>query len=580
MHSALVPGVPRVAARLAAVAAAIALSCAPAFDAIASAALAAGTSGTEAPAAEPAARIAAIGPIRFVGASADGADGTVFTAARLRAFLEEEVGQPCAPPRIEEEIASRYRALGYVPAVRGWCADGTLTVAVRESSHRVAIITFDVPDLAPLGVQPQRLQDEKPFYPVPQSAPRAVVRGLLQTRPGDLYNAERYRLDRIALSRLGYVLLFIPGAAPSEEEIGEGAYLVQSATQLPEDGSKPARRGPLNYIGGSAGYGPRTGGTAGVVYQRRDILTGLDSLSLTPTFSTAWGGQVAYSAPFVAAHRAPKRIYDIGGSLFTNFINNRVLEGEERDERRTGGSLNLGARPLGLPSPHDLHVQAELVRETVDVDGFDESDLTYLRLSAVHEYRHVWKRPSLLLRTVPALEGSFDLGDGVPYVRPALQFTAHERFRSGFEYELRLGGGGIDRPVPQFQLFTLGGSTTVRGFQEDTFLGRGIAYLQAELWIPFVRPLEGRPVGEEEIADPTRAPFESRLARALKGAVFVDGGEVWQSPILGRASIAGAGVGLRFVVPGEPLVVRIDYAWGFGEHGGDSYPYIALGYGF
>jgi hemolysin activation/secretion protein len=165
-------------------------------------------------------------------------------------------------------------------------------------------------------------------------------------------------------------------------------------------------------------------------------------------------------------------------------------------------------------------------------------------------------------------------------VRPALQFTAHGRFRTGFEYELRLGGGGIDRPVPQFQLFTLGGSTTVRGYKEDTFLGRGIAYLQSELWIPFVRPLEGRPVGPEEIADPTRVPFESRLARAIKGAVFVDGGEVWQSPGLEQASIYGAGMGLRLVVPGEPLVVRIDYAWGFGPHGGNAYPYIALGIGF
>ena len=531
--------------------------------------------------------IASIGSIRFVATVGDGvegsageAQGTVFSAVRLRDFLQDEVGRPCAPFRIEEDIASRYRALGYVPAVRAWCADGTLTLAVRESSHRVSIVTFDVPELAPLAVQPQRLTDEKPFYPVPESAPRAVVRGLLQTRPGDLYNVERYRLDRLALARFGYVLLFIPGAAPSEEQVGEGAYLIQSANPMPEDESKPARRGPLNYLGGSAGYGPRTGGTAGVVYQRRDILTGLDTLSLTPTFSTAWGGAIAYSAPFVAAHKAPRRIYDIGGSLFTNFVNNREIEGDERDERRTGGSLSLGARPLGLRSPHDLHLQAELVRETVNVDGLDESDLTMLRLSAVHEYRHVYRRPSLLLRTVPALEGSFDVGDGVPYVRPALQFTAHARFRSGFEYELRLGGGGIDRPVPQFQLFTLGGSTTVRGFQEDTFLGRGIAYLQAELWIPFLRPLEGRPVGEEEIADPTQAPFESRLARALKWAVFVDGGEVWQSPLLGRASIAGAGVGLRFVVPGEPLVVRIDYAWGFGEHGGDSYPYIALGYGF
>jgi hypothetical protein len=535
-------------------------------------------------AASPAAAaIARLGSIRFV-SPGDGetppSDGTVFTAERLRSFLDAEVGRPCAPLRIEEEIASRYRALGYVPTVRAWCADGELTMAVRESSHRVAIVTFDVPDLAPLGVQPQRLVDETPMYPVPASAPRAVVRGLLQTRPGDLYNVERYRLDRIALARLGYALLFIPGLAPSEEEVGEGAYLIQSRTPLPEDATKRAHRGPLNYLGGSAGYGPRTGGTAGVVYQRHDVLTGLDTLSLTPTFSSAWGGQIGYSAPFVAAHKAPKRIYDLGGSLFTNFVNNREIEGDERDERRTGGSITLGARPLGLPSPHDLHVEAELRRETVDVDGLDETDLTLLRLSAMHEYRHVYRRPSLLLRFIPALEASFNLGDGIPYLRPALQFTAHGRFRSGFEYELRLGGGGIDRPVPQFQLFTLGGSGTVRGFQEDTFLGRGIAYLQSELWIPFVRPLEGRKVGEEEIADPTQAPFVSRLARAVKGAVFVDGGGAWQSPLLGRVSVAGAGVGVRLVVPGEPLVVRIDYAWGFGEHGGDAYPYIALGYGF
>ena len=524
-----------------------------------------------------------IGSIRFVvpeDASATPAEGVVFTAARIRHLLEEERGRPCEPFRIEEEIASRYRALGYVPAVRAWCADGELSVAVRESSHRIAIVTFDVPELAPLRVQPQRLEDERPLYPVPESAPRAVLRGLLQTRPGDLYNVERHRLDRLALARFGYALLFIPGAAPSDEEIGTGAYLIQSTTPIPEDASKRARRGPLNYIGGTAGYGPRSGGSAGVVYQRRDVITGLDTLSLTPTFSTAWGGEIGYSAPLVAAHKEPKRIYDLGGSIFTNFVNNRELEGEERDERRTGGSIRLGARPLGLRSPHDLHVQSELIRETVDVDGLDETDLTILRLSAVHEYRHAWRRPSLILRTVPALEGSFDIADGIPYLRPALQFTAHGRLRGGIEYELRLGGGGIDRPVPQFQLFTLGGATTVRGFQEDTFLGRGIAYLQSELWIPFVRPLEGRKVGAEEIADPSRSPFEPRLARAFKGAVFVDGGGVWQSPAVGRASIAGAGVGIRFVVPGEPLVVRIDYAWGFGEHGGDSYPYIALGYGF
>jgi hypothetical protein len=477
-------------------------------------------------------------------------DGTVFQGDTLRHFLDAEIGRPCEPARLAEMIAGHYRALGYVPSIHASCDDGVASLDVRESSHRVAIITFDVSDLDPLGVKAQRL------------------------------NVERYRLDRLALVRLGYVLLFIPAGAPPDDAVGEGAYLIQSVTPLEEEGGPHQRRGPLNYLGGTAGYGPRTGGTAGLVYQRHDVLSGLDTISVTPTFSTAWGGEIGYSAPLVAAHKEPKRIYDLGGSLFTTFINNRQIEGEERDERRTGGSISIGARPLALPAPHDLHLEAEVRREYVDVDGLDTSDLTLLRLSAVHEYRHVWRSPSLLLRTIPALELSFDAGSGVPYVRPALQFTAHGRFRTGFEYELRLGGGGIDRPVPQFQLFTLGGSTTVRGYKEDTFLGRGIAYLQSELWIPFVRPLEGRPVGPEEIADPTRVPFESRLARAIKGAVFVDGGEVWQSPGLEQASIYGAGMGLRLVVPGEPLVVRIDYAWGFGPHGGNAYPYIALGIGF
>jgi hypothetical protein len=40
------------------------------------------------------------------------------------------------------------------------------------------------------------------------------------------------------------------------------------------------------------------------------------------------------------------------------------------------------------------------------------------------------------------------------------------------------------------------------------------------------------------------------------------------------------GVGIRFVVPGQPLVMRVDYGWGLGPNGGGSYPYFALGYHF
>jgi hemolysin activation/secretion protein len=60
----------------------------------------------------------------------------------------------------------------------------------------------------------------------------------------------------------------------------------------------------------------------------------------------------------------------------------------------------------------------------------------------------------------------------------------------------------------------------------------------------------------------------------------VDGGTVWQSPGFGRDTLYGVGIGIRFVVPGQPLVMRVDYGWGLGPNGGDSYPYFALGYHF
>jgi hypothetical protein len=497
----------------------------------------------------------------------------------LRVLLEEEIGHPCEPVRIQEKVEARYRALGYVPSVRAGCETGVLDVMVRESSHRIAVITFDVSDLSPLGLRAMALSDEKKLYPVPAKGPRAVLRGLLLARRGDLYNAERYRLERLALSRLGYVVAFIPGPPPGDDAIGEGAYLIQSMVSLDEETGTKAKGGKVNYLGGTAGYGPQTGGSAGLVYQRSDIVTGLDSLTISPSFSTAWGGDVSYSAPLVAAEN-PKRLYDLGGSVFTTFIPNRVIEGETRDERRTGGSITLGARPLGLASPHDLRVEGQLVRETVALDGLDSSVLSLIRLSADHQWRGLFDAPSFVLRTVPSLEASLAIGSGIPFLRPALQELLHGRFPAGMEYETRLTGGGLDRPVPQFELFTLGGSTTVRGFKEDSRLGRGIVSLQSELWIPFVRPLEGRGMRPEEIADPSRVPYEPRFARAVKFALFVDGGAVWQSPDVGRDTLYGVGAGIRFVVPGQPLVMRFDWGWGLGPNGGHSYPYFSLGYHF
>ncbi|HUD71759.1 MAG TPA: BamA/TamA family outer membrane protein, partial [Dongiaceae bacterium] len=409
------------------------------------------------------------------------------------------------------------------------------------------------------------------------SAPRAVLRGLLQSRAGDLYNTERYHADRLTLARLGYALLFIPGAPAEEGTYPEGALLVQSLSPRPEEGSRPDRR--RNYLGGQAAYGPRAGPSAGVTYARSDVLKAYDRLTLAPTFNSAWGGTLSYTAPFIAREREPRRLYDLGVSGYSTFQNNRLLDGEERDERRSGVSIALGARPLDLRPLHELRLETSVRFESVAIeDEPDSAHQTVLRLGVTHDYRHLWLGPAFTFRTAPAVEWAIGFGDELQWIKPTLELSWHARLGQGFEGDVRLSGGGIDRPVPEFELFSLGGVTSVRGYREDTFLGRGRAVTQAELWIPFARPIETRPVTARESSGGVPIPYEPRIARRLKAAVFVDAGTVWQTSVGTRESLWGAGVGLRFVVPDQPLVIRLDYGWGLGPDGGDSFPYVSLGY--
>ncbi|HMC82619.1 MAG TPA: hypothetical protein VKL61_05235, partial [Candidatus Polarisedimenticolia bacterium] len=68
------------------------------------------------------------------------------------------------------------------------------------------------------------------------------------------------------------------------------------------------------------------------------------------------------------------------------------------------------------------------------------------------------------------------------------------------------------------------------------------------------------------------------IARLLKAALFVDAGTLSGSLDGRNESAMGAGLGLRFLFPRHPLVIRVDYGWGFGARGGGGYPYLSLGY--
>ncbi len=505
----------------------------------------------------------------------------VFSPASLRDALARFTGAACDPAAIESELAPRYRFLGYVPSFEIECTASGPHVRVRESSHTVDLITFDSSELTRIGVEPNPdYEEKKTLYPVPADAPRALLRSLLMTREGDLYNTERYRADREALQKMGYIVVFIPGEQQESAAYPTGGYLIQSLT--PHAPGTEERRRKTNYLGGTGSYAPRQKGEVGLLYQKDDLIGDLDHLTFAPTYNAGAGGDLAYVAPVLASRAEPHRLYDVDLRLFSEFQHDRLLEGVETDERQTGYSVTLGARPLRMPAPHALRLQIGFRRERVSLAetpaGEEGGDSDRVLVGATYEWRHTYRWPSLSARLEPGVEWIVGATGGErTFVRPTLDSQLHARFASGMEVDLHLHGGTIDRSVPSYELLSLGGPTTVRGFREDTFLGRDLASFQAELWLPFARPVfTSAPPAPGQEHD--RVPMEPRAARLFKVALFADGGYVSRTIAGTTESLFGAGLGIRFIVPHRPLVIRADYGRGLGVNGGDWFPYVTMGY--
>ena len=507
----------------------------------------------------------------------------VISEAALREDLAAFTGSACDPAAIETALSPRYRFLGYIPSFEITClADGP-RLRVRESSHTVDVITFDVADLSRIGVEPNPdFEERKHLYPVPPDAPRALLRSLLLTREGDLYNSERYRADREALQKVGYAVAFIPGAPTPSSAYPPGAYLIQSLT--PHAPGTAIRQRTTNYLGGTGSYAPRQKASVGLLYEKEDLLGHLDRLTFAPTYSSGAGGDLAYVAPMLASRGEPHRLYDLDMRLFSDFRHNRLLEGVETDERQTGYSLAMGTRPLRLAAPHSLRLQIGFRRERVSLaetpPGEKGGDTDRVLLGATYEWRHTYRWPNLSARLEPSVDWVVGATGGERiFVRPSLDGSVHGRFPAGLEIDLHMFGGTVDRRVPSFELWSLGGATTVRGFREDSFLGRDLASLQAELWLPFARPVEvvvPPPSGGDQNLALT--PVEPRAARLFKLALFLDGGYLSGTTANTTETIAGAGLGIRFMVPHRPFVIRADYGRGLGGHGGEWFPYVTLGY--
>ena len=138
------------------------------------------------------------------------------------------------------------------------------------------------------------------------------------------------------------------------------------------------------------------------------------------------------------------------------------------------------------------------------------------------------------------------------------------RFAFGQHVQVGSSKGFGGSAVPLFEYFYCGGTDTVRGYDErqlgphDGEGGRALLVSNTEVKLRVV-------------------------TRVLSIAWFVDGGRTWSHPShlrldkLNRDLDWGYGFGIRFMIPGSIMTLRLDYGWPFAYSSENRHGFIKKG---
>lgn len=429
----------------------------------------------------------------------------------------------------------------------------------------VSILEFKVNSIKILGLSKTR---------------ERVIRRLLRTRPGEIYNVRKWEKD---VGRVFYSTQWFEDVnvkvEPAEELVAVD--LLVSV--------KESRTGNFNV---------------GVQMDPRSSFAGVIRLSDT----NFRGSGQSVSGNYVQAATGTGASVDLNfsnpvvdnrGSIFTASAYSRVLyrfansfgssdtptDDNRYTERRTGGLISY-TRPLrGENMYGSVQLRAENILtndlNTNNTNNFiqQDGDVAILALGLLMNNRDVDLDPSrgnwVRLLSEPGYSNitkvggqsnsSAILGSNV-FVRNSIEYRQYfspgpprglklDEPRRVFAFRARLGG--ITGDVPFFEQFFVGGADTVRGYPEDRYWGRAFASFTAE--------------------------YRHPIQKAFNVIAFVDYGGAWggyggvnkftqsSDPRLHL----GYGLGVSFRTPLGPI--RIDL--GFNENGG-SRTHLLIGTSF
>ena len=485
--------------------------------------------------------------VRFTG-------NTVFSAEQLLEVVRNKPGfvfnTNFAEPDIRA-IRDAYQRAGYLVLPEGYTPpdyeNGILTIALSEL--RVGEIRIE-------GNTKTRTN---------------VILRELRTKPGDLFNTQRFQRDVSRLYNTGYFdqiapedSLAAPGVIDLTLKVKErptGRLNVGFAIDSRRRLIGLAEVFETNFRG--------TGRTVGINFQSTG---GRNGSSI----------EVLFTEPYLDRHRTAlsvslynKLVYRFTSNFFGGQLDPNLEQ--QYDERRRGITLGL-SRPLSELLTASVGLRTEDVNTnrvaTNQGGGFIRQDgtLTSLSLRGVYNNRDFDLDPAQGQYLALALEPGFTnirsaeqqfIDSGVVKLGQSSFLRASIDYRLYYSpqgrrtqpddrrqvFAIRAYYGTSSGTVPFFEQFFIGGAETLRGYPEDRFWGKNAALLSVE----FRQPIE----------------------KAFTAVFFVDIGHAWGgypsvNDFIQRGSFRpeiGYGLGVRVRTPLGPL--RIDY--GIGRDGGRTH---------
>jgi len=378
-----------------------------------------------------------------------------------------------------------------------------------------------------------------------------VIQREMRLRPGMVYSVRLMQKDIERIYNLGFL-----EDVRAHPEVGPELGTVILVVEVVEK-----KRSNLATVGG--GWAS-SGGFVGSVDVSMDNWKGTgQKVSVRGSFGGITSYETGYYNPWIAANHTSLNLSLYNRLTSRQVTNDDTNETIDYDERRAGGVVTFG-RPLSDATK----VFLALRRDELEVDNIDDStispddpifntqSITSLRLSTINDTSDIARNPTRggkisFAAEFAGLEGAkfnkytTDVRRYLAFGRGAKDANADIAARLKRKvFATCLLVGKTTGEAPYLEQFLIGGSDTLRGYEDDSFVGTNLALLNTEFRFP--------------------------INDTLQGVVFADAGDAWGgsfSETYGDSSFklhASAGLGINVQSPLGPL--RLQY--GFGSEGG------------